>query len=265
MSARLPATGTGCWMRWQARADQAQRRRWLVAIMAAMLLGTALAAASQYWMSRSSPVPPPPAAIMITLAEEVRSPSPSVEPEGERQIEAAPPVPQRPRQPSPVEVPPAPSELMLPQVEELPLEEPLSPAPETEQPTPPVVQTSAPPGEEAPPAQVATSPQLSAFAAVAREAQASFEQRLLGHLERHKRYPRSARMRRQEGVPYVRFTMDREGIVLSARLEQASGHALLDAEALALLERAQPLPPLPPEIPGERMEIVVPVEFFLRR
>lgn len=87
---------------------------------------------------------------------------------------------------------------------------------------------------------------------------------LRAHLERHKRYPAAAQFRRQQGVPMVRFVMDRDGKVLSAQLEHSCGHSSLDQEALALLERAQPLPTPPPEIPGERIEMRVPVQFFLR-
>ena len=65
-------------------------------------------------------------------------------------------------------------------------------------------------------------------------------------------------------MAYVRFTMDRQGRVLSAALERSSGHAALDREALALLERAQPLPAPPAETPGERITLTVPVEFFTR-
>ena len=63
----------------------------------------------------------------------------------------------------------------------------------------------------------------------------------------------------------MRFTMDRAGRVLVSTLERTSNHGVLDAEALALLQRAQPLPPLPDEIDGDTLEIVVPIEFFLRR
>lgn len=87
---------------------------------------------------------------------------------------------------------------------------------------------------------------------------------VLAHLERHKRYPRSARLRRSEGVTVVRFVMDRGGRVVSVRLERPSGSGLLDEESLALLERAQPLPPPPDEITGDRIELVVPVQFQLR-
>lgn len=86
---------------------------------------------------------------------------------------------------------------------------------------------------------------------------------LLAHLERHKRYPRDARMRRQEGAGAVRFVMDRHGRIVSARLERSTGVESLDKEGLALIERAQPLP-LPPGGTGDQIDLVVPVRFLLR-
>jgi TonB family protein len=93
---------------------------------------------------------------------------------------------------------------------------------------------------------------------------ASWQSTLLGHLERHKRCPKAARWRRQEGVAYVWFTMDRDGRVLGSRLERSSGAAALDEETLELIKRAEPLPKPPAEVAGETMQLVVPVQFLLR-
>ena len=59
--------------------------------------------------------------------------------------------------------------------------------------------------------------------------------------------------------------MDRSGRVLSSRIDRSSGRPLLDREALAMLDRAQPLPPPPDDVPGATLELVTPVEFFLPR
>jgi len=67
------------------------------------------------------------------------------------------------------------------------------------------------------------------------------------------------------GVVYVRFTMSRDGRVLAARIERATGVVSLDQEGLDLLQRAQPLPPLPSDQPGESLELLVPVQFYLKR
>ncbi|HVY34638.1 MAG TPA: TonB family protein [Caulobacteraceae bacterium] len=87
---------------------------------------------------------------------------------------------------------------------------------------------------------------------------------VLGQLERFKRYPSDAQFHRQQGVVWLRFTMSRDGKVLSAGVDKGSGYDALDAEALALVKRAQPLPKPPPEVAGDRLELVAPVEFFLK-
>lgn len=83
-------------------------------------------------------------------------------------------------------------------------------------------------------------------------------------LERHKEYPRRAQLRRIEGQVTVRFVMDREGNLLSFKLERGSGFEILDNEAKAMVQRASPFPPLPAEMQQAQLELVVPVSFFLR-
>jgi len=78
-------------------------------------------------------------------------------------------------------------------------------------------------------------------------------------LEKHKEYPRRAQRRRQEGTALLYFVMDREGRVIEYHLQQSSGHDLLDREVAAMIERAQP-----EEMDRARLELVVPVQFFLR-
>lgn len=116
----------------------------------------------------------------------------------------------------------------------------------------PAPETTAPPSRPAPPA--------ASAATTAR----TWEGLLLAHLEQRKRYPAEARARRLQGVAYVRFSMDRQGRVLSAELERSSGHPALDREVVALLRRAQPLPKPPPEIAGDPVSLSVPIEFFMR-
>ncbi|MFT4053558.1 MAG: energy transducer TonB [Novosphingobium sp.] len=86
--------------------------------------------------------------------------------------------------------------------------------------------------------------------------------RVLGRLNALKTYPASARARRQRGTTLVGFALDRKGQVLSVTLHKTSGFALLDREALALPRRTSPLPPPPDDVAGDRIELVVPVEFY---
>ena len=119
-------------------------------------------------------------------------------------------------------------------------------------PGPPVEKTTAPESKPLPPA-----PERS-------NARPTWEGLVLGALNKMKRYPGTAQRLCQQGVPYIRFVMDRDGRVLSVSLERSSGFPALDAEALALPKRAQPLPKPPEDVRGDRIELVVPVEFVIR-
>lgn len=168
--------------------------------------------------------------------------------------------------------PPAPLEVsILPQTEEIkpppPPMKPVMTTPNVVINTPPTFQIYEPPplvASNAPPAPNApTSTSVPAGGNDAAIVEA-YQIRLLRHLNRHKRYPGGARAKRQQGVVYVRFAMDRRGNVLSAAIEKSGRFADLDSEGLALLSRAQPLPMPPVEVAGEPIEMIVPVEFSLK-
>ena len=92
----------------------------------------------------------------------------------------------------------------------------------------------------------------------------NWKSRLVATLERSKRYPSEARARGEQGVAQLAFSIDRHGGVHHARIVQSSGSSLLDAATLALIERAQPLPPPPPELAGAEIAIVVPIRYNIR-
>ena len=83
------------------------------------------------------------------------------------------------------------------------------------------------------------------------------------HIEKYRRYPKSAKRKHQEGTPVVAFVFDRAGNVLDARIARSSGFEALDAEAIATFQRASPLPPLPPEIAGQRLRRSIAINFKL--
>jgi protein TonB len=126
-------------------------------------------------------------------------------------------------------------------------------------PTSPPAATASLPPSPAP----AAAPQASASSAPA--ARASWQTQLVAWIEKYKRYPRVAQEQRQQGVVYLRFAMDRHGRVTSSQINKSSGFELLDDEVLALIQRAQPLPAPPPEVPGDQINLVVPVAFSLHR
>ncbi|EIM78210.1 tonB protein [Nitratireductor aquibiodomus RA22] len=87
---------------------------------------------------------------------------------------------------------------------------------------------------------------------------ARWQSRLMAHLERRKRYPSSARARREQGTVYVRFRIDGNGNVSAISLARSSGYPALDTAVLSLVRRASPVPAPPP---GVNRTLTVPVRF----
>jgi periplasmic protein TonB len=128
----------------------------------------------------------------------------------------------------------------------------------------PQIAIAAPPPAHAitlPPAQPAAQPSQGAPAKP--PLPSNYLARLLAHLNTYKRYPYEARLRREEGTVFLRFTMDRQGHVLRYSVAHSSGSVVLDNEALALIMRAEPLPPVPADYPGDRLDLIVPLIFSL--
>ncbi|MEM1144585.1 MAG: energy transducer TonB [Pseudomonadota bacterium] len=92
----------------------------------------------------------------------------------------------------------------------------------------------------------------------------SYASTLLAWFEKHKEYPRRAKTRRLQGTALLYVQINRQGEVLDYRLEESSGYKILDNETLRMIKRAQPLPPVPASVKGDTLELIAPVEFFLR-
>ncbi|WP_308720699.1 energy transducer TonB [Komagataeibacter xylinus] len=253
-------------------ADKRDRLVWGASLL--VVLG-GLAGAT-WWVTRhrppAMPVPEaPPAAIAIDLAPEpVAIPAPPTDaPPGPMQVLSQPdPMPQPPPEitapPSPAPSPP----VVVPREEDhqIPPKRKRPPPPVKDAPhnrRPPATATTEPQHIVAPPATAQAAPTPGADPDHATQALPTWQAALLARLEHYKRYPAQAQAGRQEGVALLHFAMDRQGHVLSARIERSAGHALLDAETLALLGRAQPLPLPPAEVRGDPIVLSVPVEFHL--
>jgi protein TonB len=87
-----------------------------------------------------------------------------------------------------------------------------------------------------------------------------WQKALVAHLAHFKRYP-AAQGSTAEAIVSLAFTIDRKGNVLSSRIEKTSGPTVLDAEALALVKRADPFPPPPAAIADTDLSFVVPIRF----
>ncbi|MDY6982850.1 MAG: TonB family protein [Pseudomonadota bacterium] len=246
--------------------------RWMASFTLVVSVHGAAALLALEWQSASEPDGAPPAAIVIDLVPAAPEPEPVVPevepPPPEPQLVQKPPEPELARElpppetlPVPPEPEPLPPEPVVDPEVALPAVHPPMPPPSAQ---PPVEKS--PPSESAPPAisEAATAPQADNSALLAGAIE-TWQAVLLAHLERHKRYPREAQWLKQEGIVEVRFVMDRAGKVLESSIESSSDSAALDEEAIALLARAQPLPEPPEEMRDETFELVVPVQFALKR
>ncbi len=93
----------------------------------------------------------------------------------------------------------------------------------------------------------------------ARKERVSWQRELGLAFSKNLRYPATRASQRMEVL--VTFEIDRLGRLLSFSVVKSSGSTLFDEAALAMLKRADPLPPPPPAIADEGLTFTVPVEF----
>ncbi|AYV48688.1 energy transducer TonB [Caulobacter flavus] len=240
-------------------AATGRKRRWSLALSGAVVLHVGLLLGVYLRLSR--PEMPPAAPIEAIAVEFAVAPVAPPRPKDERppgpEAKASPAAAATPAPLKAIDRPPDPRGVLPPQLrsdaraaEGDALARPSTPR-----------EASAPPAVAAPPAPVAAAQRTSA--ASARDAAISWRGLILGRLKAYKRYPRRAQSAGQEGVVHIAFTVDRGGRVLSARVAKGSGYPLLDDEALATIRRASPMPPPPEEVPGDPVEVLAPVEFFV--
>lgn len=89
------------------------------------------------------------------------------------------------------------------------------------------------------------------------KALAAWRGKVLAHLNAHKRAVTSS----PGGVSTVAFSIDRSGRVLSAQIVKSSGSSALDKEAVALTQRASPVPAPPSDFSGSKLYLKVPISF----
>jgi protein TonB len=243
-----------------AADDVVDLRRWMTSAAVVVLAHGAIAAATVRWRDVIEPAQPAAAAIVIDFAPILIAPAEIAPGPEQERSEATPEQKVKPQsiEELPADLKPAPNpEFALEPPREIKQESTQHPAamvPETSPPQPIPVETAAFP---AAPIQGNSNPEISKLIQ-------AYGMQVYAILKRSLQYPPTARSRRQEGTAQVFFSIDREGRVLESRIVHSAGAAALDAEALALLKRAQPFPAPPPELAGERITLTVPIAFHLK-
>jgi protein TonB len=253
------------------RPDESEARRYGVAAIAIVLLHVVVIALLLFKLER--PLPPGTVnlpAIMVDLAPapaapkletEDLAPGPQVQ-----QAEAPPPEP--PKMETVEQLPttppqPMPSVAAPPKVEPKPEPSPAKPEPVRDR-RPikkrQVEQSTAAKADRIAPERPSPSSSASAAAAAT-----SYRATLVAHLMRFKRWPAGAEARGENGTVFVSFTVSRNGRVSNARMSKSSGFASLDQEAMAWIQRAQPLPQFPAEMPEATMNFGVPLNWGRQR
>lgn len=97
-------------------------------------------------------------------------------------------------------------------------------------------------------------------AATAQEVRLRYEQQISSWIQQHKLYP--AQANGAEGRVVVRMRIDRSGYVRYYAIEQSSGNSVLDAAAVDMIRRANPVPAVPASYPaGNLIEFLLPLTF----
>ena len=92
-----------------------------------------------------------------------------------------------------------------------------------------------------------------------------YRQRLGELFARHQEYPRVAAMRGWEGEVRLRLKVARKGNLIGVALDRSSGFDVLDQHALAMLEQLASLPPLPEALDANEIQVVVPINYKLKK
>jgi periplasmic protein TonB len=244
--------------------DGAELRRW--AFAAAFVVTAHVAAVGVYlWVAPdeaegASDTP----AVFVDLKPTAAS-SPSSDditpgPEMSEAVQMPKPPPQtKPEVADPIEKIEAPAEVTLPMPEpkaeqQKPKEEPDTQKTKVEdaQQTETLVRT-APRAEQQ--KQIAARPSSAIQGSNAsRDATVRWNHLASARLQQNKRYPSGA-VRGEQGTVEFSFVVNSKGQVLSQRIVRSSGHRALDDEALAMIQRAQPLPAFLPGMMQQTMEV----------
>ena len=94
---------------------------------------------------------------------------------------------------------------------------------------------------------------------------AAYRQSLTEIFAGQQQYPRVAAMRGWEGEVRLQLRVARKGNLVAVKLDHSSGFEVLDQHALAMLAQLATLPPLPDGLEANEIQVVVPVNYKLKK
>ena len=247
----------------QPPTDRSEIRRWSLSAVFVVAVHASVLAAGALWFVRHNDFAGTGSQPMMV---DLESAPPSNEP---RKFDVA-PGPEMQQAPAPAPAPePEPEQQKKIEQEQIPpaplQQNPIVVAPPEQKEKPKPVKDKPKPIAEKPPQPSADpAPRATAPPEAAQAARANYMGLLSAHLQRFKQYPTAARAAGEQGVATLSFTVSRDGQVSDGRIAKSSGSAKLDAETLAMLQRAQPLPSFPPEMTQGSLSFSAPIRFSLR-
>ncbi len=237
--------------------DPTEFRRWSLSAVFVVFIYATVIAGTIHWFKRHNDFAgtgSDPMVIDLISAPPSQAPRSDAAPGPEMQ-QAPAPAPQAEKRASVEQEQIAPAPLQQNPAVVAPPEQKEKPDPTKDKPKPVVAK---PPEPTEAPAPRTTAPPQAMQAARER-----YDGRLSAHLQRYKEYPRASRSASEQGVAMLTFTVNRNGQVSGARIAKSSGFTALDNETLAMIQRAQPLPSFPPEMPQSSLIFTVPIRYSL--
>lgn len=230
-------------------AERSEIARWIVSCAAVLVCYGAAAGAILAWEPHYETSSAPETIAMIDLAPLPPEPTPP------------PPAPPPPPEPEVIPEPPPDVKVEVPLP---PVKKPPPPKVKREEPPPETPPTPTPPVETAAMPAPAPTPRVAARVDPSPNIMALYGARVSQHVQKNLRYPLASIRRDERGTAYVVLTLNKDGRILSYKLENGTDRRLLDEEAIAVVVRSNPMPPFPPEIDRAEMELRLPIVFNLR-
>lgn len=96
------------------------------------------------------------------------------------------------------------------------------------------------------------------------EAERTYLAEFLSELSRYKHYPRSARLREQEGRVVVDLVLEKDGTITDVKVARASGYLVLNRAALRSVQRMDRFKPFPSDLERKSWRLSIPFQYAIK-